>query len=112
MEPINGKVYPLWGQFVDRKDEWIGGALESFGAVVDRVNGKTSAITTIEDIIMEPKGTTSAIFKIVGKDFTCESDVKFLAIDTTKFPSPDKDFLTLHGEGGHIFRFKRNSRFI
>jgi hypothetical protein len=27
MEPINGKTYELWGGFVDKKEEWIGGTM-------------------------------------------------------------------------------------
>ena len=31
MIEINGREYPLWSKFVERKAEWIGGVLEDFG---------------------------------------------------------------------------------
>ena len=37
---INGKTYPLWSQFVDKKDEWIGGILEDY-------DGGSAGITEI-----------------------------------------------------------------
>ena len=27
---VNNKQYPLWSQFVERKDEWIGGLLVDY----------------------------------------------------------------------------------
>ena len=33
MIEVNGKVYPLWGQFIERKDEWIGGILEDLDVI-------------------------------------------------------------------------------
>jgi len=33
---VNGKEYPLWGQFVERKEEWIGGLLLDEGDSMDR----------------------------------------------------------------------------
>lgn len=61
---INGKQYPLWEQFVQRKDEWIGGVLT-----------EDDESTRITDVILEENGTDSALFRIVGEDFSCGFDV-------------------------------------
>jgi hypothetical protein len=70
MEKINGKHYPLWSQFVERKDEWIGGKLvnEDMGLVAE---------TTITDIELVPNGEESAFFRICGKDFNYGFDVHY-----------------------------------
>ncbi len=69
MEPINGKRYPLWEQFVDRKDEWIGGTL------VDVADGAPP--TTIIDVTLSPNGSDSAAFDIVGEHYSCGFDVRY-----------------------------------
>jgi hypothetical protein len=28
---INGKEYPMWSEFLEHKNEWIGGTLHDFG---------------------------------------------------------------------------------
>lgn len=36
---VNGKVYPMWNQFIERKKEWIGGILEDteYGSVTTTI---------------------------------------------------------------------------
>jgi hypothetical protein len=70
MEAVNGKHYPLWSQFVDRKIEWIGGRL------VNEDMGQ-SAETIITDIELVPNGDESAFFRICGQDFNFGFDVKY-----------------------------------
>ena len=67
---VNGKEYPLWSQFVERKNEWIGGVLEDFdmGEVMK---------TKIKDIELRPNGDDSAYFSIIGEDFDCGFDVSY-----------------------------------
>ena len=67
---VNGKYYPLWSQFVQRKNEWIGGKL------VNRDMGE-SAETIITDIELVPNGEDSAAFRICGEDFSFGFDVKY-----------------------------------
>ena len=65
---VNGRHYSLWGQFVDRKKEWIGGILE------DLDGGPPTKIT---DITLEPNGEDSAFFRVVGDDYSCGFDVRY-----------------------------------
>jgi hypothetical protein len=64
----------MWGQFVEKKAEWIGGELHEID--VHAGEGKTKII----DIRLEPNGDDSAMFVIAGEDFTCCADVKCLGI--------------------------------
>ena len=86
MQTINGKTYTLWPQFVEKKNQWIGGDLIDF----DHDVGLESK-TKIKDITFTPNGKDSAMFSIIGEDFTCECDVEFL------------------GVGGHIDRYPKGS---
>ena len=70
MELINGKNYPLWGQFVDRKNEWVGGKL------INRDMG-LKAETIITDIELVPNGQDSAFFRVCGEDFNFGFDVRY-----------------------------------
>ena len=111
MKPINGKMYPLWGQFIDRKEEWIGGELQDEGDEMDKTIAalakKELIITTkILDIRMIPNGKESAYFRVIGEDFTCGSDVKYLGI-TGDATAIKKGWLTLSGYGNHIWRIKK-----
>jgi hypothetical protein len=102
MEPINGKVYPMWEQFVEKKAQWIGGVLEDMGDDMDRnlAMGETMS-TIITDIVLKPNGTESAFFEIVGEKFECGSDVRHLGIW-----AGEKGWLTFRGYMGHTFRIK------
>ena len=92
---VNGKVYPMWGQFVQKKDKFIGGTLENYDMGM-REN------TEITDIILKPNGTDSAYFMVGGKNFSCGGDVSVLGII-----GGEPGWLTFHGYGGHIWRIKK-----
>ena len=94
MDKVNGKYYPLWSQFVDRKVEWIGGILE------DHDMGML-AKTEITDICLEPNGDDSAFFSVEGKEFRCGFDVSVGGIT-----AGEKGWITLSGYGGHVWRIK------
>lgn len=67
---VNGRFYPMWGQFVEKKAQWIGGIL------VDEEQLANGAQTEIVDITLEPNGPDSAKFCVKGKDFECAFDVR------------------------------------
>jgi len=105
---INGKHYPLWQQFIDKKEEWIGGLLQDFGDSMDRQlfpeaeNGITTEIT---DIRLEPNGEDSAFIFIDGEDFDCGFDVEHGGII-----AGDEGWITFSGYGGHKWRIKQKSK--
>ncbi len=72
---VNGKTYPMWGKFVKRKNEWIGGALKEINT--DRICGPVGETyeTKITDIELVPNGKESAFFRVKGEDFSCGFDV-------------------------------------
>jgi len=89
---INGKEYPLWSQFVEKSDEFIGRILEDSEMGID---GKT----TVTGITLRPNGDDSAYFTIDGEDFSCGFDVKYGGIT-----GGEDGWLTFSGYGGHTFR--------
>ena len=93
------KQYPLWGQFIIEKEQWIGGWIEDFGDQIDKVifDGEIMK-TPIIDIILRPNGT-GAHFEIVGRDFTCGFDTKYGEII-----SHEDGWITFSGYGGHQWR--------
>jgi len=103
MKIINGKTYPLWQQFLDKKKDWVGGILEDEGDNFDRkFLGAEIATTIIEDITLRPNGEDSAFFSIKGKDFNCGFDVSCGGISRQN----KKGWLTFSGYNGHTFRIK------
>lgn len=70
MLTVNGRDYPLWSQFVEGKERWIGGLLQ------DHDMGGLEP-TEITDIVLEPNGQESAYFKVIGKRYSCGFDVKY-----------------------------------
>lgn len=102
MEPVNGKVYPMWGQFLDRKEEWIGGTLEDHGDSMDRQMKMPVMSTKITDIQIRPNGKDSAMFGVIGEHFECASDVRYLGVT-----AGEEGWITLSGMFGHIWRFKK-----
>lgn len=99
---VNGKEYPLWSQFVERKDEWIGGILEDFGDSMDRSMGMGDMKTEITDIRLKPNGESSAFFEVAGKDFGCGFDVKGGGVT-----AGEEGYITFSGYGGHTWRIKQ-----
>ena len=98
---VNGKVYPMWQQFVQKKDEWIGGILTDYGDNFDKnfynMSEDFPMKTEITDIVLLPSSIDSAMLIFQGKDFDCGSDVQYLGIVV------DKDCVGLKFEGfaGH-----------
>jgi hypothetical protein len=99
---INGKVYPFWGQFVDKSDEFKGGTLEDFGDSMDRRMGFNGATTTIVMIHLRKNGTDSAFFEVIGQDFSTGFDVKYGGVITG-----DDGWITFSGYGGHKWRIQK-----
>lgn len=94
---INGKYYPLWSQFVEKKNKFIGGILEDLDMGM-------SQKTEITDITLEANGEDSAFFSVEGKDFGCGFDVSVGGIT-----AGEKGRLTFSGYGGHTWRIKEQS---
>ena len=69
MKEINGKTYPLWQQFLDQREDWIG------GTITNEDMGETLT-TEITDVILEANGP-SAMFGFNGKDFNFVFGVKY-----------------------------------
>jgi len=99
---VNGKEYPLWGQFVEQEKEWIGGILEDSGDPMDRAMGFGTGQTKITAITLEPNGETSAMFSVEGEDFGCGFDVT-----TGGVTAGDEGWITFSGYGGHTWRIKK-----
>jgi hypothetical protein len=89
MEEINGKVYPLWQQFVDKKENFIGKKLIDYGDSFV----KDVCETTITDIKLVPNGHESAAFFVVGEDFSCGFDVRYGGIEGKEKAKEDADIL-------------------
>jgi len=108
MNEVNGKFYPLWSQFVERKDEWIGGLLEDSDDDIDRQieasDGSFNA-TQIVDIRLLPNGKDSALFQVDGVDFDCSYDVKYLSIVDSA-----EGYITFSGYEGHTWRIKQKQK--
>lgn len=101
MITINGYDYPLWSQFVEGKEKFVGGTLEDFGDPMDRHMGFKAAKTEITDITLLPNGNNSAMFSVVGKDFTCGFDVHVGGVT-----AGEEGWITFSGYGGHEWRIK------
>lgn len=92
---INGRTYPLWQQFVDRANEWIGGTLE------DHDMGQVAS-TKITGISLSPNGKENAYFKVSGEEFDCA-----FCTSVGGVTSGEPGWLTFCGYGGHTWRIKK-----
>lgn len=99
---INGKTYPMWEQFVEKQQEWIGGTLEDSGDSMDKAMGLGGMSTIITSIELKPNGETSAFFSVEGKDFGCGFDVRSGGIT-----AGEEGWITFSGYGGHTWRIKQ-----
>ena len=90
---VNGREYPMWSQFVESKQEWIGGELVEYdmGCRME---------TVITDVALSPNGDESAFMEFCGEEFTCGGDVKYLGISGEL---NDINGITFRGYGGHKF---------
>lgn len=95
---VNGKVYPMWNQFVERSREWEGGILK------DLDMGHISE-TKIIEIKLSPNGEDSAFFSIVGEKFNSGFDVRYGGVTGSKILGAE--FLHFSGYGGHVFGIKK-----
>ena len=103
---INGKVYPMWQQFVQKKQEWIGGTLQDFGDSMDKslgITGEEPMSTKITDIKLSPNGLTSAFFEVEGEHFGCGFSTGIGGIGGTQ----EKPWITFSGYMGHKWRIKK-----
>jgi len=99
---VNGKNYPMWGQFVEKQNEFIGGILDDSGDSMDRALGATPMQTKITGITLEPNGKDSAFFSVNGEKFSCGFDVSVGGIS-----SGENGWITFSGYGGHTWRMKQ-----
>lgn len=99
---VNGRVYPMWGQFVEKEKEFIGGILDDSGDAMDKKLEIAPAQTKITGITLKPNGETSAFFKVEGENFSCGFDVARGGII-----AGEEGWLTFSGYGGHIWRIKK-----
>jgi hypothetical protein len=90
----------MWSQFVEKKEQWIGGTLEDFGDAMDQALSD-SLTTEIKDIVLRANGSDSAFFEVIGEDFTCGSDVKYFGVT-----AGEEGWITFSGYGGHKWRIK------
>jgi len=104
MIEINRKQYPLWSQFVENKEKWIGGILEDFGDGMDKAMGYEGAKGIITDITLTPNGKDSAFFRVSSDGWGCGFDVKVGGISGN--PKNEKGWITFSGYGGHEWRIK------
>ena len=102
---INGKEYPMWSQFVERQNEWIGGMLRDIGDSMDRRMGAEVAETEITGIRLLPNGKESAMFMVDGKDFGCGFDVRSGGISGSK--EFGEGWLMFSGYGGHTWGIRQ-----
>lgn len=100
---VNGREYPLWSQFVERKQEWIDGELTDYGDSLNEALGFVvePMTTTITDITLKPNGKDSAFFRVVGEDFSCGFDVKVGSITVDDNGESD---IIFYGYGGHRWK--------
>ena len=64
---VNGREYPMWSQFVENKDKYI-------GQEVQNIDMGMTASMIVTDIRLEPNGDDSAMFVIEGKDVEGDTD--------------------------------------
>ena len=70
---VNGREYPMWGQFVENKENFIGQEVQNIDM------GMTSSMI-VTDIRLEPNGEDSAKFVIEGDTNTWFSDIHYIGI--------------------------------
>ena len=100
---VNGKTYPIWSQFVEKQDEWIGGTMEDYGDAMDKiVFDGISMKTIITGIELRPNGDDSAFFEVSGEDFSCGFDVQNGGII-----GDEEGWITFRGYAGHQWRIKQ-----
>ena len=107
MIKINGREFPLWSQFVEKKEKFVGGVLEDHDN--DPFCSCGVGKTEITDIELVPNGKSSAFFRVCGKDFNCGFDVSVGGIDGS-FGDAEHGWVGFCGYGGHQWRIKGRER--
>lgn len=92
----------MWGQFVAKEKEFVGGILEDMGDSMDKRMGAKPMQTKITGITLKPNGTDSAYFAVEGEKFSCGADVQHLGIT-----AGEEGWITLSGYMGHEWRIKK-----
>lgn len=93
------KNYPLWDQFIEGKNEWIGGKLTE----ICSIGGRTE--TKITDILLENRESDFPVFWVHGEDFSCGFCVKYGGI------SPNREFqngISFYSTFGLTFNIQKN----
>ncbi len=98
---VNGKEYTMWGQFVEKQNQWIGGVMEDFGDSMDRSIGLPRMSTEITGIALRPNGKDSAFFEVLGKEFSCGFGVEYGGVT-----AGEEGWITFSGYGGARWRIK------
>ena len=101
---VNGRDYPMWGGFVAKKGQFIGGTLQDYGDSMDRAMGIAGASppqTIIKDIELRPNGDDSAFFEVIGEEFSCG-----FSTDVGGVMGGEAGWITFSGYGGHKWRIK------
>ena len=102
---INGKYYHMWEEFVDKKDEWIGGILEDQDDdPFIRPQSQRERQGKITDIRLEPNGEDSAAFFVDSEKGSCGFDVKVGGIDGHNCVN---GWTAFSGYGGHRWRIRK-----
>jgi len=103
---VNGKFYPLWEQFVEQSSEWEGGILTDYLDNFEKRLGLECLQTTIKRIELVPNGESSAMFNVVGEDFTCGFDVRYGGLS----PYGVGMGITFEGYGSHEFHIQKKEK--
>ena len=93
MITINGKQYPLWSQFVEQKDRWIGGVLEELDShdPVDKMFGcDKGGITKITDI--RRRTFIQLPLKLLQRDTDCETKQEAFDLFNSFYIKPINQF--------------------
>ena len=94
---VNGKYYPLWSQFIEKKLEWVGADLFDYDMGLH-------AQTKIKDIELRANGKDSAYFEVVGEDFSCGFDVQHGGVGGQSKTGKGISFC---GYGGHQWEISK-----
>ncbi len=92
------KVFPLWDQLIDKKEDFIGCVLE------DHEPGFPVSTTIVTDIRMD-SFNGSSIFVVEGKEFDCSFNVEYGGVT-----GGEAGWLTFARYGGATHRIKRKEK--
>jgi hypothetical protein len=103
---VNGRAYPLWSQFVEGKEAWIGGILKDHGDSMDRAMGLDECPENkITDIVLRENGKDSAFFEVIGEEYSCGFDVKYGGVSGNHGHVDGRIYFS--GYGGHSWYIQK-----